>query len=270
MNHVISWSGGKDSTATVILFKQHENELIREGDKVYVIFAEVMFDAKKGISGHNPGIIKFIYEKAEIFRSWGYEVNILHATGKRKDYLDFFYHKMKRCYVHPQHEGLVYGFPASGTCGVKRDLKLQPIEDFKKKIEHIDYVGIAADEKSRLESLYKKENTISLLDRYGYTEQDAKALCEQYDMLSPQYLLGDGKQKRDGCWFCPNAKLCEHKAIKEANPAAWKKYVSLENTENLCYSKWNMYSDETLHQRDEMLTKGFYQLKFDFVQASAG
>ena len=265
MNHIISWSGGKDSTATIILFKIHQDELISPGDKVIIVFAEVMFDAKNNISGHNPQIIDFMHEKAKIFESWGYEVRFLRADGKRKDFLDFFYHTMGKSRTHPEHEGIIYGFPASGICGVKRDLKLQPINKFKKameQIEHIDYVGIAKDEPSRLESLYKTPNTISLLDRYGFTEEDAKNLCIEYDMLSPQYSLvqeNGKKQKRDGCWFCPNAKLCEHRAIKEVHPEAWAKYVSLEDEPNVAYSKWNVFTNETLHQRDELLTKGWYQ-----------
>ncbi len=269
MVHIISWSGGKDSTATVILFHEHELELMKPGDKVMIVFAEVMFDIQHNISGHNPDIIDFIYEKKSIFESWGYEVNILHANGKRKDFLDFFYHTMGKSRTHPEHEGMRYGFPASGLCGVKRDLKLKPIEDFKKSmadVEHIDYVGIAKDEPDRLISLYKEPNTMSLLDKYGYTEEDAKNLCVKYDMLSPQYLLADGKQKRDGCWFCPNAKLCEHEAIRNRLPKAWEKYVSLETEPNVAYPKWNCFSKETLHDRDEILRTGGRQMTiFDFL-----
>lgn len=269
MNHVISWSGGKDSTATVILFHEHEKELINPGDNVIIMFAEVMFDAKHNISGHNPDIIDFIYAQKRIFESWGYEVRILRANGKRKDFLDFFYHTMGKSRKVPEHEGMRYGFPQSGMCGVKRDLKLQPIEAFKKQMantKHIDYVGIAKDESKRLESLYKQPNTVSLLDRYGYSEEDAKELCIKHNMLSPQYLLGNGKQKRDGCWFCSNAKLCEHRVIKERLPEAWEKYISLENEPNIAHPKWNCYSKETLHQRDERIRTGGQQMTiFDFI-----
>ena len=258
MNHIISWSGGKDSTATIILFKEHENELLKPGDHVIICFTEVMFDLKNNISGHNPAIIKFMYETADIFRSWGYEVRFLRAE---KDFLDFFHHKMKKSRIYPEHEGMTHGLPASGICRIKRDLKLKPIEQFKKSMantEHIDYVGIAKDEPARLEALYKSHDTISLLDKYGYTEEDAKQLCIEHNMLSPQYSMiqENGKpQKRDGCWFCPNAKLCEHRAIKEAYPDAWATYVALEDEPNLAYPKWNCYSKETLHDRDRLLSK---------------
>lgn len=250
MVHIISWSGGKDSTATVILFHLHHNELMKAGDRVIIIFSEVMFDLKQGISGHNPDVIKFVHDTAEIFRSWGYEVQFLHAGT---DFLGFFHHKIKKAKKHPSHEGLTYGFPASGICGVKRDLKLKPIEAFKKilrGIEHMDYIGIAKNEPNRLASLHKSPNTVSLLEKYGYTEDDARSLCMEFKMLSPQYSLNMGEQKRDGCWFCPNAKICEHRAIFRAYPEAWATYVALEDEPNLAYGKWTAFSQETLHERD--------------------
>ena len=255
MNHVISWSGGKDSTATVILFHLHQEDLMVPGDKVTILFSEVMFDNENNISGHNPDIIAFIHEKAKIFRSWGYDVLFLRAEG---DFLTFFHHKMGKSRIHPEHEGMTYGFPASGICGVKRDLKLKPMERYKKSLkgtEYREYVGIALDEPTRLEALYKNPNAISLLDQYGYIEEEAKRLCEEYDMLSPQYSLQTGgrSQKRDGCWFCPNAKLCEHQLIFERMPEVWAKYVALEDEPNLAYPKWTRFSDETLHDRDRKL-----------------
>lgn len=263
MRHVISWSGGKDSTATIILFHEHEKELINIGDDVVILFSEVMFDKEHNISGHNPDIIEFIYEKSKVFESWGYKVEILHSD---KDFLDVFYHKLSRS-PDPKRVGLTHGFVPSGMCAVKRDCKLKPINSwFKQHPEEMrQYVGIAINEPTRLESLHKQKNVLSLLEIYNFTEEDAKNLCIKYDMLSPQYLL-EG-QKRDGCWFCPNAKLCEHRVIKERLPEAWKKYVSLEDTPNLAYPKWNPFSKETLHERDKFLNHGYRQMSiFDFMK----
>ncbi len=253
MNHVISWSGGKDSTATVILMHEHEKEILNPGDKVTILFAEIMFDNEHNISGINPDVIDFIYKTKVKFESWGYNVQILRS---KKDFLDVFYHKLKRS-PDPLRVGLTHGFPAGvkGKCAIKRDCKLKPINDwFENNTEDIiQYVGIAIDEPDRLVSLHKKPGFVSLLERYNYTEADARALCEEYDMLSPQYAMNGGKQGRDGCWFCPNAKYCEHKAIYERHPEAWKKYVALEDTPNLGYPKWNCYTSETLKERDMLI-----------------
>lgn len=263
MFHIHSWSGGKDSTADVKIFHEHESEILKPGDEVLIVNAEIMFDKKNNIPGVNPDIFDFTHKTAKIFENWGYKVKFLRSD---KDFLDFFFHKMGKSRVHPEHEGMTYGFPASGICGVKRDLKLKPIEKFKKEmasVEHIDYVGIAADEKSRLESLYKQPNTVSVLDQYGVTEADAMQICKENDMLSPQYLLNGGKQKRDGCWFCPNAKFCEHKLIAERYPDAWAKYVSLEDVSNVAYDKWNCFAKETLHERDYRIKHPYIQMTID-------
>jgi hypothetical protein len=251
-NHVISWSGGKDSTATVILFHEHENELLKQGDTVTILFAEVMFDLKRNISGHNPQIIKFIYEKKQIFESWGYTVQILRADT---DYLDNFWHKLSRS-PKPERVGKTWGFVPGGICAIKRDCKLKPINQWNEqhaRDNRIQYIGIAIDEPSRLEAVHKQPDQISLLEKYGYTENDAMNLCRKYNMVSPQYSM-EGL-KRDGCWFCPNAKLCEHKAIYKEMPAVWQEYVALEQTPNLAYPKWNPYTTQTLKDRDELIRK---------------
>lgn len=77
-----SWSGGKDSTASVIL--DHIHGL----PPSTIIFSEVMFDKKRGISGELPEHIDFVMNKAKpLFESWGYKVEIVRAG---KDYIDLF------------------------------------------------------------------------------------------------------------------------------------------------------------------------------------
>jgi len=250
MYHVISWSGGKDSTATVLLMREHQKEIIKAGDKVVILFTEVMYDLKRNISGHNPEVIQFIYEKKKIFESWGFQVEVLRSN---RDFQYVFHHIMEKN-TTPDRIGRRYGFPVSGICSVRRDCKQLPrikwFREHLKNRDYVEYVGIAADERKRLE-IIKRKGCLSLLEMYHYTEADAMDLCRKHDMLSPQYGM-DG-QKRDGCWFCPNAKLCEHKAIKEKMPEVWEEYVSLENLPNLGYPKWNVFSQETLHERNSKI-----------------
>lgn len=216
-----------------------------------------MYNNKRDISGHNPDIIKFMKEKKKIFESWGFEVNFLRA---KKDYLDIFYHKLCRSPI-PERVGMTWGFGSGkkGQCSIKRDCKQKPINDWNKthKNEHIvEYIGIAIDEPERLESMHKTlKNGVSLLEKYNFTEADARKLCEDNNMLSPQYSLADGLQKRDGCWFCPNAKLHEHIDIYTKMPEIWEEYVVLEDTPNLAYPKWTCYSKQTLHERDAEVRK---------------
>lgn len=251
MHHIISWSYGKDSTAVILLFHEHEKELLKEGDKVVIITSDIMFDRHNNIPATNPDEYDFgHYIAAPVFESWGYEVKFLKAD---KDYLEFFHHRIKKARVHPDHTGKVYGFPAnSHLCGIKRDCKCKPIEQYKKQlvkqgIEYIDYLGIAIDEPKRLASMHKNPRTVSLLEKYGYTEAEARALCESYGLLSPLYSQGN---LRSGCWFCCNSHTCEHRAIKARYPEAWQQFLELENEPDLAYPHWDCYSDRTLKDLD--------------------
>lgn len=249
MHHLVSWSGGKDSTAAVILLHENYHDIVKPGDKVTILFAEVMYDLERNISGHNPDVIKFIYNTAEVFRTWGFDVEIIRG---KKDYLHLFHHIIadNERTKHPEHRGRPHGFMLPRRCDVKRDCKIIPIKKWKKRNladDYIDYIGIAVDEPKRLLSL--NEGQVSLLAKYGLTENDARALCEKYDMLSPQYKLNDKKQKRDGCWFCPYSKLCEFEKVKNEYPDIWKEFVALEDTPNIVYDKWAFYNG-TLSLKD--------------------
>lgn len=71
---------------------------------------------------------------------------------------------------------------------INRECKIQPIHAYYKQFkdyEVVQYVGIAHDEKKRLARL--KNNQISLLDKYGYTEDMAREKCLEYGLLSPIY-----------------------------------------------------------------------------------
>lgn len=202
---------------------------------------------KREISGENPEHIKFIKEAKFLFENWGYEVHILRANI---DYLKFFNRVITKAAKHKEHNGMKFGFPTNGLCGIKRDCKEKTIKDFIRGIgnEVVQYVGICVDEKKRLESLHKQNGKISLLEKYGYTEEMARRKCLEYGLLSPCYKYS----KRGGCWFCPNAKLEEHKEVRKLYPEIWKEFISLENMDNVANNKWNVYGD-TLHEIDERL-----------------
>jgi len=180
LKYICCWSGGKDSTASIILFHEKYPNI-----KLTILFAEVMFDKKNNISGENPEHIHFIKHVAKpVFESWGYEVIILRAE---KDYLDIFYHVIERPTKHLEHKGMLYGFAASGQCSIKRDCKEKPIKNYLKSIKepYIQIVGIGIDEPSRLESLHKDSTKISMLEECGYTTGMAGVLCVEYGLLSP-------------------------------------------------------------------------------------
>lgn len=221
--HIVSWSGGKDSTATIIL--AHELGLPID----LIIMSVVWFDKSRGIYGENPEHIKWVTEYAKpLFESWGYTVKIV---SSEKDYLYYFYFKRQKS-KHSETIGKYYGFPIGGFCRIQR-LKEEPIKQYfkeiKKEYEIIEYIGICADEKERLERVHNRKNQVSLLEQQNKTQDDAKRICSKYGLLSPTYQSG---KKRGGCWFCPNQPISELAQLKQTEPDKWRELEILSKETN--------------------------------------
>lgn len=218
MKYIASCSFGKDSVATVLLALEN-NEPLDE-----VVFAEVMYDHARNISGEIPEHIDWIRKTAiPRFAEMGIKTTILRSE---KDYMYFF----KNVVVRGRHAGKLHGFPIAGRCVVNRDCKINPIKKYLRQLGNdvTQYIGIAIDEPKRLERL--NGNKVSLLAKYGYTEAMAKELCQKYNLLSPIYDTGT----RGGCWFCPNTKICALSKLRKQHPELWQELEERSHTPNLC------------------------------------
>lgn len=135
----------------------------------------------------------------------------------------------------------------AGKCQINRSCKVEPIKKFLKeyKEEYMEYLGIALDEPKRLARL--DGNKVSLLEKYGYTEQMAFDLCKKYDLLSPIYDF----TKRGGCWFCPNARDCELRHLRKNHEVLWNNLLALENIPDLIGDKWNTLTQTSIQEKEE-------------------
>ena len=233
MTHIASCSFGKDSIATILLALENNEPLDR------VVFCEVMFDHSRNISGEIPEHIEWIYSTAiPKLESMGVKVDVVKSE---RDYLYFFTNAVGG----GRFEGKIYGFPIGGRCLINRDCKVAPIKRYlaemagscrKVRKNIVQYIGIALDEPKRLERL--GGNKISLLAKYGYTEEMARAKCEQYGLLSPIYSFSS----RGGCWFCPNQSIGQFCDLRRRHPELWEELRKLSTTPNLCsYGfKWGL------------------------------
>lgn len=106
MKTYLSWSGGKDSSASIILC--HEQGIPLDG----VIFSEVMFDLSRNISGENPEHIKWVYETAiPIIERMGYKVIVLRS---KLDYLYNFNTVFQKSKT-PERNGKKHGWLIGGA-----------------------------------------------------------------------------------------------------------------------------------------------------------
>ncbi len=256
-----SWSGGKDSTAGIILDHLHNLPPSR------IVMSEVMFDLKRGISGELPEHMEWVHNVAiPLFKSWGYETEIIRGS---KDYLSLFYHVIEETDI-PERKGKYAGWLLGGRCAANRTLKTRPIGDYYKQFEDSEitqYVGIAIDEPERLAKL-EGTNKVSLLQRYGYTEQMAHDLCKEYNLLSPIYEFS----KRGGCWFCPNQKWAEFAHTRRYHPELWAELEKLNQEQNVVSRgfKWGKTLEEVTARVDQEIANqeaAAMQLSlFDFME----
>ncbi len=250
MKYIASWSGGKDSTASIILAREHNEPLD------LIIFSEVMFD--KGISGELPEHIDFIQNKAiPIFESWGYKTKILRSD---KTYMDCFYHVVQKS---AKNKGKRQGFPRPNMCKINDRCKTEVLERFHKGLktgEYQKYIGIAKDEPARLSRIKTSDDSqISLLQKYGYTNQKSAELCQTYGLLSPIYEFAP----RNGCWFCPNARYPELKHLRTYHRDLWDKLLALENEPNLIVGMWNSLTKTRIHDWEERFYWEDQQISMD-------
>ena len=220
--YIASCSFGKDSLATILLAKEHDEPLDE------AVYCEVMFD--KGISGEVPEHRDFIYGTAiPLLERMGVKIIVLRSE---KTYVELFTGRVTR----GPKKGMVRSFPLCGKCAVQRDCKVRPIQRYQKMLPAgtVSYVGIAQDEQERLLRL-EGGKQISLLEKYNFTEQDAKQLCQRVGLLSPVYAFTD----RGGCWFCPNAKLSELRHLYDHHPDLWARMMELQAIPGKTTEKFN-------------------------------
>lgn len=212
--YLLMCSGGKDSVATLILAWLNKEPLDE------VVYVRVMFD--KTTSGEHPEQDSYIEEVLKPWAERTLKVPFRILTGD-KTYKELFNRTVSRGKL----KGLQGGYLLTGLCGMNRDGKVNPVRDYMSLLREqgwdvYQYVGIAKDEPKRLERL--NDHKISLLAKYGYTEKRAKALVEQYGLLSPVYEFSD----RNGCFFCPNCKDSELANLINNNLPLFNKWLSLE------------------------------------------
>lgn len=245
--YVANWSGGKDSTATIIL--AHENNEPLD----LIIFSEVMFD--KDTSGELPEHIEFVHDCIKTFEEWGYPTKILRSditmVGR--------FHKVISRSKFEWRNGMKQGFPLIGKCYVNGECKIKPIREFDKEHPNaIHYIGIATDEPKRLARLNDKK--VSLLAKYNYTEADALELCKEYGLLSPIYSF----TKRGGCWFCPNARDSALRHLRNNHRELWDRLLALEEEDGLVNPLWRMIQNISLHDKERQFALEDNQIKWDF------
>lgn len=201
MRRVVSFSGGKDSTAMLLRMLELEMPIDE------IIFCDTLMEF--------PELHEYI---GKIERHIGREITFLQG---KTTWDAWFYGQVTR----GKAKGRVRGFPyVIQRCWAQRELKGKPLKEFKEEGD-INYVGLAKGEEKRTQrQLYSKGDYRFPLIEWGWTEQDCINYLKEKDLLNPLY----SKFKRLGCWCCPKQSLSSLKSLYETYPLYWTKLKKYE------------------------------------------
>lgn len=198
----INWSGGKDSTATIIA-------CIKYGVPIKEVnYVRMMYDDK--LPATLPIMTEFVDKTAERLRKqYDIVVNVIKSAECKTHICDKVYIRSK----YPVRNGKRYTLAALGRgfCWFAK-YKSVALESIKRS--EYEMIGYTIDEPKRYGRL-KHPSQESILCTLGITETKAFEICKKNNMLSPLYSIG---AKRDGCWFCPNCSKYVIEYIKRSYP----------------------------------------------------
>lgn len=133
----VSWSGGKDSTATIILM--HENEIPIEK----IVYVRMMFDDE--LPATLPTMTDFVDRTISRLEEWGYQVEVVKSKRTAFEISEQYYRRSKYKESNGQKYG-VSGF-ARGACNFQKE-KPKAINSVSKA--EYEMIGYASDETERI------------------------------------------------------------------------------------------------------------------------
>lgn len=216
--YVVSFSGGKDSTAMLLRLIEL-NYPINE-----VIFCDTykefpqMYDHVKRIKQIvEDNNIKFTTLKSErTFDEWMFEYTPKRRTPE----------KFKERYGDAK--GMGWATPRARWC--TGNLKIKIMDKYFKTLSTqykvYQYIGFAADEQFRVERENAKTgNKLFPLVDWGWTEKDALEYC-----YSKGYDWGGlyTKFSRVSCWCCPLQSLEELRILRKDFPDLWQELREMD------------------------------------------
>lgn len=211
--YVASLSGGKDSTAMVLM-------LI---DKGYQLDEVICCDTGMEF----PQMYEHIAKVKNVVEQNG----IRFTTLKSEKTFDYYMFECEPKRKNPRYEGKKgYGWADFRnrwcTSNLKTNVINRHLKKFKATHNVIQYVGIASDEQHRLRRQYANAKNIRFpLNEWGVTEQQALAYCYQHG-----YNWGGLYEifSRVSCWCCPLQPIGELRKLYKHFPKLWEKLKEME------------------------------------------
>lgn len=190
MENILSFSGGKDSTALLLKLIEENMQL----DEIIWVDVGMEF----------PEMYDHI--------------------NKVEDYIK---RSITRLTTNKTYEELLlkYGVPTQRVRWCTKELKIKTIQKYLNGREYSVYMGFALGEEKRKSRFPQDKYIFPLIDDFKMTEKDCLTYCYEkgfdWDGLY-------NKMDRLSCWCCPLQKIADFKVIWEDYPEFWQKLKSWE------------------------------------------
>ena len=236
MKHILSFSGGKDSTFLLL-------ELIR---RKYPLDEVVFFDT----GWEFPVMYEHIEKCKKICEENGIAFVTLHPE-KPFDYYMFDYNFVKRDGTKQKGYSWCGGRCRWGTLRKKNALD----EYSKQRKDSIVYIGIASDETERLK-IGREEYKCFPLAEWGITEAECLKGCYEAG-----FNWGGMYERLDrlSCKFCKNKNLKELRNIRKHYPEVWEELKDYQMRTDRPYKgegKSVFDLEKRFHLEDERTAQG--------------
>lgn len=209
--HVVSFSGGKDSTAMLL-------RMIEENYPIDIIlYCDTGLEFPE-MDEHIDKVEKYIGRK--ITRLKSSKDFMFYATEQTR-----IIKSEKTPGYSPGDIAKGYGYPTVKARWCTKHLKTEVIDrylkDLKKDYDLVQYIGIASDETHRERDLNYP------LIKWGMTEKDCLDYCyaRGFDW-GGLYEIWD----RVSCWCCPLQSLGDLRKLKEKRPELWSRLREMDKT----------------------------------------
>lgn len=224
MKHIVQFSGGKDSTAMLLMMIER-NMPIDE-----IIFCDT--------GKEFPAMYEHI---AKVEQYIGRKVTKLKAEKS------FDYYFAERAKTKGKNKGSKgYGWATMRVRWCTSLLKQGVTQKhLKNQGEYIQYIGIAADEPKRHKNISK--NTVHPLFDWGITEKEALQYC--YDKGFDWGGLYE-HFRRVSCWCCPLQRIGELRTLRRHYPELWQELLDMDSRVEFKFKP--TYSVEQLERRFAM------------------
>lgn len=213
MKHIVSLSGGKDSTAMLLMMLEKKMPVD------YILFCDTGVEFPQ-MYVHLQKLDEYIFKKYN-----------KHITFLKSEYSYEYYFAQKEITRGKNKGTKGYGYASIRNRWCTDRLKVKPQEKFTKALKqpYILYCGIAADEPERLKQCEYKRYPLA---EWGVTEAECLDYCKSLGFdWEGLYDIFD----RTGCFLCPLQKINSWRTLYKNFPELFKKALKIEELNSQTY-----------------------------------